>query len=134
MGEPSEVNDTRDAAACNRVDHNCQRLHIYAPKIVNGLNCNPEFIMGNSSDVFGEYKLIEIPITKSHYFPIIGETGELPVNPEIDNAIDVFLLAGGPLASLKDPRIAFLNTLLVGFGVESLRNGNVRPPESASDM
>ena len=88
---------------------------IYAPQIVNDLNGNPEFIVGNSSDVLGDYKLVKIPITKLRYFPIIGESGELPVNPEVDNAIDGSYLADGPLAILEHPRIVFLNTWLVSF-------------------
>ena len=90
-------------------------MHIYVPQIANDLNGNPEFIVGNSSDVLGEYKLIKIPITKLRYFPIIGKSGELSVNPEVDNAIDGSYLANGPLVTLEDPRIAFLNSWLVGF-------------------
>ena len=126
--------EQKNAISIFRVDHDCQWLHIYAPQIVNDLNGNPEFIVGNSSDVLGEYKLIKIPITKLRYFPIIGESGELPVNPEVDNAIDGSYLADGPLATLEDPRIAFLNTWLVGFEGEKLPCGDARSPESASDM
>ena len=90
--------------------------------------------MGNSSDVLGEYKLIKIPITKLRYFPIIGKSGELPVNQEVDNAIDGSYLADGPLATLEDLRIAFLNTWLVGFEGKKLPCGDARSPESASDI
>ena len=109
-------------------------MHIYAPQIVNDLNSKPEFIVGSSSDVLGEYKLIKIPITKLRYFPVIGKSGELPVNLEVDNAIEGSFLADGPLATLEDPRIALLNSWLVGFAGKKLPRGDARLPESASDI
>ena len=66
-GEPSQVYDMPDAAAwiikqvdqknaisIFRINYDCQWLHIYAPQIVNDLHGNPEFIVGNASDVLGE--------------------------------------------------------------------------------
>ena len=85
-------------------------------------------------DVFGEYKLIKIPVTKLRYFPIIGESDKLPVNLEVDNAIERSYLNNGPLATLEDPRIALLNSWLVGFAGKKLPRGDARLPESASDI
>ena len=146
-GEPSQVYDMFDAAAwiikqveqknaisIFRIDYDCQWLHIYTPQIVNDLHGKSEFVVGNSSDVLGEYKLIKIPITKLRYFPIIGESGRLPVNPEVDNTIERSYLSNGPLATLEDPRIALLNSWLVGFTGKKLPCGDVRSLESASDM
>ena len=54
------------------------------PSQVYDLHGNPEFIVGISSDVLEEYKLIKIPVTALRYFLIIRESGKLPINPEAD--------------------------------------------------
>ena len=109
-------------------------MHIYVPQIVDELNGKPEFIVGNSSNILGEYKLIKIPITKLRYFPIIGKSGKLPADLKVDNVIEGAYLADGPLATLEDPRIALLNSWLVGFAESKPPRGDARSPESASDM
>ena len=126
--------EQKNAISVFRIDYDCQWLHIYAPKIVNDYNGKPEFIVGNSSDVLGEYKLIKIPVTKLRYFSIIGESGELPVNPEAKNAIERSYLVDGPLATLEDSRIALLNTWLVDFAGKKIPRGDACSPESAPDM
>ena len=85
-------------------------------------------------DVFGEYKLIKIPVTKLRYFLIIGKPVELPVNSEVDNAIESSYLADGPLATLEDPRIALLNSWLVGFAGKKLTRGDACLSESEFDL
>ena len=125
---------TKHAISIFCIDYDCQWLHIYAPQIVNDLNSKPEFIVGSSSDVLGEYKLIKIPITKLRYFPVIGKSGELPVNLEVDNAIERSYLNNGPLATLEDPRFSLLNSWLVGFAEKKIPRGDARSAKSASDM
>ena len=104
------------------------------PQIVSDLHGNPEFVVGNSSDVLGEYKLIKIPAAKLRYFPIIGEYGELPINLEMDNAIGCSYPSDGPLATLEDPRIALLNSWLVGFAGKKLTRGDACLSESEFDL
>ena len=90
--------------------------------------------MGNASDVLGEYKLLKIPVTKLCYFPIIAESGKLPVKPEVDKTIESSFLDNTPLVSLQNPKVALLNSWLVGFSGKDLPYGNVRSSKSASDM
>ena len=90
--------------------------------------------MGNSNDVLGEYKLIKIPVIKLRYFLTIGESGKLPVNPEVDNAIERSYLSDRPLVTLEDPRITFLNSWLVSFAGKKLPRGDAHSTESASNM
>ena len=84
--------------------------------------------------MLGEYKLITIPITKLRYFTIIGESGELPIKPEVDEAIERSHLCNGLLADLEGPKTAFLTCWLVCFKEKKLPQDNVRSAESASDM
>ena len=88
--------------------------------IASGYTSTPEFVVGNSSDVLGEYKLIKIPVTKLRYFPIIAESGKLPVDPEVGDTIERSFLDGTPLATLQDPKVALLNSWLVGFAGNDL--------------
>ena len=101
-----------------RINYDCQWLCTHlCPQIVNDLHGhgNPEFVVGNPSDVLGEYKLIKIPVAKLRYFSIIGEYGELLINPEMDNAIGRSYPSDGPLATLEDPKIALLYSWLFGL-------------------
>ena len=107
-GEPSQVYDMPNAPAwlikqiqagnalsIFRIDNNCEWLHLVHPQVVDDLHGNPEWIVGNSSDVLGEYRLIKIKVSQLRYFPIIGESGLLPVSPEASEAIEITRLRGG---------------------------------------
>ena len=109
-GEPSQVYENSSSAAwiitqiraknaltIFRVDNNCHWLHIMAPHIINDIYDNPEWIVGNCSDVLGEYRLVKIHVTKLRYFAIMGEGNLLPVNPEMSESIEPSHLRGGAL-------------------------------------
>ena len=146
-GEPSQVYDMPDAAAwllmqikagnassIFRIDNNCEWLHIIHPQVVNDLHNNPEWIVGNSSDVLGEYRLIKIKVSQLRYFPIMGESNLLPVNPEASEAVEIARLRGGPLADEENVRIASLPCWLVAYKGMNLPQGDIRSDESASDL
>ena len=75
------VNQVRagNALSIFRVDGNCHWLHIVCPQVVNDIYGNPEWIVGNCSDVLGEFSLIKVHVSKLRYFPIIGQDADLPV-------------------------------------------------------
>ena len=146
-GKPSQVYDTPNepawiitqikagnALSIFRIDNDCQWMHIIHLQVVNDLHNNPEWIVGNSRDVLGEYRLIKINVSKLRYFPIIGESGLLPVNPEASEAIKIAHLRGGPLADEEGVHIAALPSWLVAFEGMKLPQGDIRLDESASDL
>ena len=130
MGPPL----VQHALSIFRIDNNCEWLHIIHPQVVNDLHDNPEWIVGNSSDVFGEYHLIKIKVHKLRYFPIIGESRLLPVNPEASEAIKIAHLRGGPLTDEEGVHISTLPSWLVAFKGMKLPQGDIRLDESASDL
>ena len=146
-GEPSQVYENSSSAAwiitqiraknaltIFRVDNNCHWLHIVAPHIVNDIYDNPEWIVGNCSDVLGEYRLVKIHVTKLRYFAIMGEGNLLPVNPEVSESIEPSHLRGEPFAEEQDVKIASLPCYLVAFNGSKLPQGDVRSDESEAGM
>ena len=96
-GEPNQVYDmdfvpaftikqiqAGNALSIFRIDNDCQWLHITAPKVIKDINDNPEYIVGNSSEILWEFCLLKIHVSKLCYFPIIGESCLLPMNPEVN--------------------------------------------------
>ena len=85
-------------------------------------------------DVLGGYRLIKINVSKLRYFPIIGESGLLPVNLEANEAIEHSHLRGGALAEEEGAKVASLPSWLVAFKGMKLPQGDIRSDESASDL
>ena len=146
-GEPSQVYENSSSAAwiitqiragnaltIFRVDNNCHWLHIVSPRIVNDIQDNPEWIVGNCSDVLGEYRLVKVRVSKLRYFGIMGDGNLLPVDPEVSESIEPSHLRRGPFADERDIKIASLPCYLVAFNGSKLPQGDVRSEESQADM
>ena len=146
-GEPSKVYENNSSAAwiitqiraknaltIFRVDNNCHWLHIVAPHIINDIYDNPEWVVGNCSNVLGEFCLVKVRITELRYFAIIGEDNLLPVNTEVSESIERSHLRGGPSAEEQDVKIASLPCWRVAFKGSKLPQGDVRSDESEADM
>ena len=147
-GEPCQVYETvapsaewivnqvqaGNALSIFRVDGNCHWLHIVCPQVVNDIYGNPEWIVGNCSDVLGEFSLIKVHVSKLRYFAIIGQDADLPVRSEANEAVPTSVLRGGPLASEGGAKIASLPCWLVAFKGSRLPQGDVPSDESDSDM
>ena len=95
IGTPAQVYDVPDhpsyivqtvgagnVAVILGVDHNTQWVHIYHPQIHKDLQGNPVEIVGNISDVQGDFSLVKIPVSKLQHFPIFGPDNLLPATPE----------------------------------------------------
>ena len=91
-----------NALSIFRVDCNGHWLHIVCPHLVNDINGHPEWIVGNCTDVLGEFSLIKVHISKLRYFPIIGQDNDLPVRSEVNESVPTSALRGG----LSPPKMA----------------------------
>ena len=123
-----------NALSVFRVDGNCHWLHLVCPQVVNDIYGKPEWIVGNCSDVLGEFSLLKIHVTKLRYFAIIGQDAVLPVRSEVSESVPTNVLRGGPLATEEGAKIASLPAWLVAFKGSKLPQGDVRSDESEADM
>ena len=123
-----------NALSIFRVDCNGHWLHIVCPHLVNDINGHPEWIVGNCTDVLGEFSLIKVHISKLRYFPIIGQDNDLPVRSEVNESVPTSALRGGPLTTEDGAKIASLPCWLVAFKGSKLPQGDVRSDKSESDM
>ena len=53
-----------NAVSIFRVDGNCNWLHVVCPQVVKDIYGNPELIVGNCTDVLGEFSLIKVNVSK----------------------------------------------------------------------
>ena len=106
IGTPAQVYDvpyhptytvqtvgTGNVAVLLGVDHNAQWVHIYNPQIHKDLQGNPAEIVGNISNVQGNFSLVNIPVSKLQHFPIFGPDNILPVSTEATAALTASYLS-----------------------------------------
>ena len=77
---------------------------------------------------------MKVHVSKLRYFPVIGQSDLLPVNPEATESIECPHLRGRPFDEVTDAKIASLPCWLVAFKGQTLPQGDVRSDESDSDM
>jgi hypothetical protein len=82
-------------------------LHIYAPRIYENIQGEPTEIVGNASNVQGEFRMVKIKIKDLKLFPIIGVN--LPFDSEVATGLTLKQLAGTPLDGEEDVFIGSLN-------------------------
>ena len=63
---------TNNVTAISSTDARGHCLHIHAPGIYKDLQGNPTKIVGNASDVQGEFRMIKIKIKDLKFFPVMG--------------------------------------------------------------
>ena len=78
-----------------------------APSIYENLQGGPTEIVGNASEVQGEFSMVKIKIKDLKFFPIMGVN--LPFESEVATYLTTKQLAGTPLEG--DEEVFIANTL-----------------------
>ena len=114
-----------------RVNTNSQGLHTVAPRVVNNIHDNPELIVGNSSNVLRDYRLIKINVSNIHVFSSRRVARSSSWNVFCNWAQ---LRPWGPLAKEDNVNIASPSVWLVTFEENKLLQGDVGSQGSKSDI
>ena len=96
-----------NVSAISSVDANGHFIHIHAPSIYENLQGEPTEIVGNASDVQGEFCMVKIKIKDLKFFPIMGVN--LPFETEVTTPLTTKQLTGTPLEGNDEVHIGTLN-------------------------
>ena len=102
-------------AALVGADLNGTVSHIFAPKVDRNFDGVPENIVGNASDVQGEFSLRVVPVADINYFVTVEATSSCePTNcaPEV---LPDDLLRGTAWDGAKDLRVVFWPNIIALF-------------------
>ena len=119
-----------NVSAISSVDTNGQFIHIHAPNIHENLQGEPTEIVGNASDVQGEFCMVKIKIEDLKFFPIMGVN--LPVESEVATPLTASQLSGTPLEGEDQVFIGSLNKWILFYHGMKLPQGDVRTVEESN--
>ena len=119
-----------NVSAISSVDTNGQFIHIHAPNIHENLQGEPTEIVGNASDVQGEFCMVKIKIEDLKFFPIMGVN--LPVDSEVATPLTASQLSGTPLEGKDQVFIGSLNKWILFYHGMKLPQGDVRTVEESN--
>jgi hypothetical protein len=119
-----------NVSAISSVDTNGHFIHIHAPNIYENLQGEPTEIVGNASDVQGEFCMVKIKIEDLKFFPIMGMS--LPVESEVATPLTAIHLKGTPLEGEEGVFIGSLNKWILFYHGMELPQGDVRTFEDSN--
>ena len=118
--------EEKNITAIGATDPNSQWTFIHDPHIHKDLEGNPKLIVGNSSDVKGDFRLVFIKIDDLAYFPIMGVKRELPSVPKAPEALTEDHLLGTTFQGKQDIFICLLPTWIPFYNGQKLPEGDAR--------
>ena len=119
-----------NVSAISSVDANGHFIHIHAPSIYENLQGEPTKIVGNASDVQGEFCMVKIKIEDLKFFPIMGVN--LPFESEVATLLTTEQLDGTPLEGEDGVYIGSLNKWIVFCHEMKLPQEDVRIVEDSN--
>ena len=121
---------TSNVPLISSVDTNGHFIHIHAPTIYENLQGKPTEILGNASDVQGEFCMVKIKIEDLKFFPIMGVN--LPVESEVATPLTASQLAWTPIVGEDEVYIGSLNEWILFYHGMKLPQGDVRTVEDSN--
>ena len=116
--------------AISSVDANGHFIHTHALSIYKILQGEPSEIVGNASDVQGEFCMVKVKIKDLKFFLIMGVN--LPFESEVATPLTIKQLAGSPLEGKDEVHIGSLNKWILFYHGMKLPQGDVRTVEESN--